>query len=65
MVVGAKNEGQVFQPNDHYQRPKHQGKDSQDVGMTYIDTVFTVETLPNGIYRAGADIPENHPQGGK
>ena len=34
MVVCAKNEGQVFQANDHDQRPEHQGKDSQDVGMT-------------------------------
>ena len=64
MVVGAENEGQVFQTHDHCQRPKHQGKDSQDVGMTHIDTVFTVETLPDGIYRAGADIPNNDPQGG-
>jgi hypothetical protein len=32
---------------------------------TYIDAVFTVETLPNGVYRAGADIPENDPQSGE
>jgi hypothetical protein len=65
MVVGAKNEGQVFQAYDQYQRPEHQRENSHHVGMTHIDTVLTVETLSNGIYRAGADIPENHPQGGK
>jgi hypothetical protein len=65
MVVGAINEGQIFQVHDLCQRPKHQGKDSQDVGKSHIDTEFTVETLPNGVYRAGTDIPKNNAQSDK
>jgi hypothetical protein len=65
MVVGPEDECQVFQAHDHDERPKHQREDSQHIGVTYRDAVITMETLPNGINRAGADIPKNNAQGGQ
>ena len=64
-VVRPKNEYQVFQADDHDQRPEHQREDAHHVGMADRDAVFAVKTLPNGVYRAGADIPENHAQRGQ
>ena len=54
-----------FQTDDYDQRPEHQREDSQNIGLAYGNTVFAVKTLPNGVYRAGGDIAENHAQGGQ
>ena len=64
-VVRPKNEYHVFQTDDHDQRPEHQREDSHHIGMAYGNAVFAVKTLPNGVYRAGGDIPKNNAQGGQ
>lgn len=65
VVVCPKHEYQVFQADDKNERPKHERENSHHVGVVHSNAVFSVETLPNRVYRTRGDVSENHAQGGQ
>ena len=61
VVVGPEDKGEVFERNDDRQGPEHQREHPEDIGAGRRDAVLTVEALPDGIQRAGADVAETNP----
>src|SRR5204862_6335779 len=61
-IVRAQDQRDVFHGNDERQRPKYEGENPQHIGLRYGHAMLAVETLAQGVERAGANISINYAQ---
>jgi hypothetical protein len=64
VVVGPHHDGEVLDADDEYERPEHEGQQAEDVVLDDRQLVaVSLERLPHGEQRVGADVAEDHAQG--
>ena len=63
IVVGAHDDGHVFQRDHDGQRPEHQRQDAQHGVMVGLQAVVPGEHLLQRVQRAGTDVAEDHADG--